>query len=128
MKKPLFKVNLIFLFLLLGCGRNVEEVTQVDCDSNPVTYEIIWMTNMSVQNATITLKPGDTIRWIWGEEGMPHDVSSDDSNAPEDFGSEILIGKGQVYEYTFMEATTFDYHCSIHPNTMFGTITVIACE
>ncbi|HZH70702.1 MAG TPA: plastocyanin/azurin family copper-binding protein [Flavobacteriaceae bacterium] len=128
MKFFLAKANIIFLVLLIGCGRNVEEIEQVDCDNEPVTYEIIWMTNMAVQNATITIKPGDTIRWIWGEGGMPHDVTSDDPNAPEDFGSGILIGEGQVYEYTFTEEITFEYRCSIHPNSMVGTISVIACE
>jgi len=128
MKFFLAKANIIFLVLLIGCGRNVEEIEQVDCDNEPVIYEIIWMTNMAVQNATITIKPGDTIRWIWGEGGMPHDVTSDDPNAPEDFGSEILIGEGQVYEYTFTEEITFEYRCSIHPNSMVGTISVIACE
>src|SRR5690554_2489145 len=128
MKFFLAKANIIFLVLLIGCGRNVEEIEQVDCDNEPVIYEIIWMTNMAVQNATITIKPGDTIRWIWGEGGMPHDVTSDDPNAPEDFGSEILLGEGQVYEYTFTEEITFEYRCSIHPNSMVGTISVIACE
>lgn len=84
--------------------------------------------NTTPQEATLTIKPGDTVRWIWGEEDMPHNVGSEDPNAPEDFGSEIMIGMGSVYEYVFLQETVFDYFCSVHPTMMFGTITVVECE
>src|SRR5690606_24726624 len=48
-----------------------------------------------------------------------------DPDAPSDFGSEILIGEGQTYEYTFVDPAEIDYRCSVHPTTMTGVITVL---
>lgn len=131
--KPIVKLfGILFLMLMTinfgSCGNNVEETLETDCDPEPVVHEIIWYMEITPQQATLTIKPGDTIRWIWGESDMPHNVTSDDPDAPADFGSEIMTGEGSVYEYTFTEETVFDYHCSVHPNLMFGTITVEICE
>ena len=121
----------IFWFVLLclfSCEYNVEEGLPLPpCDTEPVVYEINWEMNTSGQLASVHIKPGDTVRWIWTEDGMPHDVNSIDPNAPNDFGSPIIMDLGYVYEYTFNEEVTFEYRCSVHPNTMFGTITVTAC-
>lgn len=117
-----------FLITLYGCGRHVEELEDADCEPGPVVHEIVWKMDVNGQNASVTVKPGDTVRWVWGEDDMPHDVSSTDANAPDGFGSEILTGEGQVYEFTFTEETTFEYRCSVHPDSMFGTITVVVCE
>lgn len=89
------------------------------------TFNITWMMGISEEDASVTISTGDTVLWTWGEGGMPHDVSSIDPDAPEDFGSEILIGMGQTYQYTFTEAAEIDYRCSVHPTTMVGTITVV---
>jgi len=89
------------------------------------TYEITWMMGISPEDASVTAAPGDTVRWVWGEEGMPHSVESSDPDAPADFGSEILIGMGSVYEYTFEEEVTFSYQCGVHP-MMTGVITIEA--
>ena len=88
------------------------------------THEITWLMGISQEDASATIDVGDTVKWTWGEEGMPHSVVSSDPDAPGDFGSEIMTGMGSVYEYTFTEVATFDYNCGIHP-TMMGTITVL---
>src|SRR5690606_6971858 len=124
--KSIVKVfNPLFLLLIIStlgsCGNNVEEILETECDPNPVVHEIIWYMDMIPQNATITIKPGDTIRWVWGENNMPHNVTRDDPNATDDFGGEIMTGEGSVYEYTFTEEIVFEYHCSVHPTLMVGT-------
>ena len=88
------------------------------------TYNITWLMGISEEDASVTLNSGDTVIWTWGEPDMPHDVSSDDPDAPADFGSEILIGEGQTYQYTFTEPAEIDYECSVHP-AMDGVITVL---
>src|SRR5690606_25046995 len=90
------------------------------------TYEIMWSMSTTPAEATITIQVGDTVKWIWAENGMPHDVSSIDPNAPDDFGSTMMTAIGSIYEYTFTQEVTFDYRCSIHPGIMYGTITVEA--
>jgi len=89
------------------------------------TYNITWMMNISHEDASVTISSGDTVIWTWGEAGMPHDVSSIDPDAPEDFGSDILIGEGQTYQYTFTDPAEIDYRCSVHPTNMTGTITIL---
>lgn len=73
------------------------------------------MMGISHEEASLTLSSGDTVIWTWGEEGMPHDVSSIDPDAPEDFGSEVMTGEGQTYQYTFTDPAEIDYRCSVHP-------------
>jgi len=92
------------------------------------TYEIMWSMSTTPAQATITIEVGDTVKWIWAENGMPHDVSSIDPNAPDGFGSTMMTAIGSIYEFTFNEEVTFDYRCSIHPGSMFGTITVEASQ
>lgn len=88
------------------------------------TFNITWMMGISQEDASVTISAGDTVIWTWGEAGMPHDVvSDDDPDAPADFGSEILIGMGQTYQYTFTTPAEIDYKCSVH-SSMKGTITV----
>ena len=57
--------------ILLSCSKNVEEIPDVNCDTDPEVHEINWMMNVSVQNASVILRPGDTVRWIWAEDNMP---------------------------------------------------------
>lgn len=89
------------------------------------THDITWMMGITVEDASVTIDEGDTVRWTWGENDMPHDVSSIDPDAPDGFGSEIMSDIGSVYEFTFEEAVEFDYRCSVHPQQMNGTITVL---
>lgn|SRR5690554_3308300 len=119
-------VNLLVMVMLASCGYHVENYTP-PCDPAPVAYTIIWKMSITPQEASLTIKPGDTVRWVWGENDMPHNVISEDPDAPEDFGSEIMIGEGSVYEYVFLEEVVFDYFCSVHPTTMTGSITVQEC-
>lgn len=89
------------------------------------THHITWMMGISPSEASLTIEVGDTVIWTWGQNGMPHNVSSVDPNAPEGFGSETMSDIDSTYEFTFTEATTFDYRCSIH-STMAGVIEVQA--
>lgn len=89
------------------------------------THHITWMMGISPSEASLTIEVGDTVIWTWGQNGMPHNVSSVDPNAPEGFGSDTMSDIGSTYEFTFTEETTFDYRCSIH-NTMTGVIEVQA--
>src|SRR5690554_901194 len=98
------KTKLLLLFALVVYGLHAQQ-----------TYEITWMMGISPEDASVTAAPGDTVKWVWGEESMPHSVVSSDSNAPEDFGSDIMTGMDSVYEYTFEEEASFGYECGVHP-------------
>ncbi|MET0199064.1 MULTISPECIES: plastocyanin/azurin family copper-binding protein [Nocardiaceae] len=74
--------------------------------------------NMSYSPASVTIKKGETVEWVFDDNGLPHDVVE---SSNETFKSELLT-EGS-YTYTFEEAGTFDYHCTPHP-MMLGTVVV----
>ena len=89
------------------------------------TFELNWQQGVNGATASFTVQEGDTIEWTWSN-ASPHDVVPipGELDAPADFGSEIFTGIGQNYSYTFTTAAVIDYECSVHPSSMFGTITV----
>lgn len=68
--------------------------------------------------ADLTVSVGDTIRWTNNEAGIPHDTTADDG-----LWESATLRPGDQFEFTFTEAGTYTYFCSIHPN-MRATITV----
>lgn len=64
---------------------------------------------------SVTISTGDTVRWT-NMDSVDHTVTGSifDSGTLEE---------GDSYEFTFTEAGTFEYYCSIHPE-MEGTVTV----
>lgn len=110
----IMKTKLLFALICANIGAMAQQ-----------THHITWMMGISQEDASLTIEVGDTVIWTWGQNGMPHNVTSVDPNAPEGFGSETMSDIGSTYEFTFTEETTFDYRCSIH-NTMTGVIEVQA--
>lgn len=89
--------------------------------SAQTTFDIDWFMEVSNGNASITIEPGDTVRWTWTDE-VPHSVTSE-SGSQEDFDSGILTGMGTQYSFTFTQVGVNPYKCVVHSN-MEGTITV----
>lgn len=85
------------------------------------TFDLDWFMGVSSASVSITVAPGDTVRWTWTDE-VPHSVTSE-AGSQEDFDSGILTGSGTQFSYTFTEVGINDYICTVHPN-MEGTITV----
>ena len=81
-------------------------------------------TMISIQNYdyspnTLTISVGTTVTWK-NLDNVPHTVA--DMNNPRSFGSKLLTN-GTTYSYTFTQAGTFQYFCTMHP-FMTGTIIV----
>jgi amicyanin len=76
--------------------------------------------NFAFSPATLTVKTGTTVTWT-NDDSAPHTVVSDDG-APVAFTSPSLA-TGASYPFTFTQAGTYAYHCSIHPS-MKGTVVV----
>lgn len=77
--------------------------------------------NFAFQPDTITIQPGDTVRWTNNAVSTAHTVTSD-SGSSETFDSGTL-NQNDVFTHTFNSVGDFGYHCSIHP-VMTGTIHV----
>jgi len=89
------------------------------------TFMVDWDQSTSIADASFTIETGDTVIWTWAN-AAPHDViaAPGETDAPGDFGSIILQGMGQTYQYTFTEVAVIDYLCSVHPSQMLGTLTI----
>jgi plastocyanin len=64
----------------------------------------------------INIAVGTAVRWT-NNGGIVHSTTGDD------WDSGILDG-GQTFTYTFTEAGSFDYFCTVHPGLMEGTVNV----
>jgi hypothetical protein len=71
----------------------------------------------------IAIPAGTTIAWFNDDPGQRHTVTSGNSDGPSNIFNSDLMPYNSFFEYTFDEAGTFDYHCTIHP-WRTGTVTV----
>lgn len=84
----------------------------------------ITIQNFSFQPGTVTIPVGTTVTWT-NMDTPSHTTTSDPGQAVSwDSG---VLATNQSFSFTFTQAGTFTYHCSIHPN-MHGTIVVQAAS
>jgi plastocyanin len=79
----------------------------------------IKITDFRFVPGTLTIPLGTTVTWI-NDDGEPHTVTSSDD--PRRFRSAAL-DTGDRFSFTFAEAGTYTYFCSVHPH-MTGKIVV----
>lgn len=109
--------------ILASCGSDTTATTPPDAETTAVTGQgggtgvQVIMTNRSYDPQTVTVRVGDTVTWV-NEDAPRHDVVADNG----EFASQ-LFDAGQTFSFTFTEAGTYPYHCSIHPG-MDGTVIV----
>ena len=90
--------------------------------SAQTTFDLNWAIGSSGGVADLTVEPGDTVRWTWGD-AFPHTVTNL-AGSQETFDSGTLTGAGQTFSYTFTMVGVNSYQCNIHPGSMNGVITV----
>jgi amicyanin len=73
--------------------------------------------NFSFTPAEITVSPGTTLTWVNGDD-IPHTVVA--SNKA--FRSKVM-DTDQQFSFTFSQAGTYEYFCSLHPH-MKGKVIV----
>ena len=83
--------------------------------------------SLTFQPGTVTVVIGvnNTIQWK-NFDSVSHTVASTSVPAgAQHFGSASnLIGPGQLFTLTLTVPGTYEYHCTIHPSHMVGTIIV----
>jgi plastocyanin len=67
-------------------------------------------------NSDVTIEEGDTVTWVWEDDGMAHDVSGD--------GFKSEIQSEGTFSHTFEDAGDYPYVCTLHSG-MRGTVTVV---
>jgi len=83
--------------------------------------QAVTMAQYAFAPAAITVHVGDTVTWT-NQDQAPHDVTT--TSAPVALHSPTL-STGQSWTYTFGQAGTYAYICSIHPD-MKAQVTVLA--
>jgi plastocyanin len=74
--------------------------------------------------ATVTIHPGDTVRWTWSSSG--HSSTSGSPGSPNGIWDSGIINQGAVFTHTFNSVGSFPYYCTVHGGCcgMLGTVTV----
>jgi len=100
----------------------------------PAGTVVVTIQDFSFTPAAVTIKAGTTVRWT--NNGPSTHTSVADAGAwnsgpigPPGGGGGYGTGSAAgTFDFTFMTAGTFGYHCSIHPPSMYpgftGTVTV----
>ncbi|MBI5290153.1 MAG: cupredoxin domain-containing protein [Chloroflexi bacterium] len=78
----------------------------------------VQMKNYLFEPAALTVRVGDTVRWV-NNSGTPHTSTSSGN------WDSSIVANGGSFDKTFNTAGTYNYKCEIHPDVQTGTITVV---
>ena len=115
MKKIL--IAIVFSSSLLFLGASCYKSSSNSTSSTPVATNQVTMSSMAFNPSTITVSPGTTVTWT-NQDSTTHTVTSDNNTFSSD-----RLSPGNNFQFTFNNAGTFSYHCSIH-TSMKGQVTV----
>ncbi|WP_211770892.1 cupredoxin domain-containing protein [Kutzneria sp. CA-103260] len=93
--------------------------TSQSTSDQPVATNTVSIKNFAFDPAVITVKVGTTVTWTNADQD-PHTVTSDGKSGPL---NSKPFNQGDTFQYTFTQAGTFSYLCTIHP-FMTATVTV----
>jgi plastocyanin len=111
-------VAVLLLAMAMGIAGLVVEATsfKASAQQKPETVEVK-IDNFSFGPAELTVAVGTTVTWT-NRDDIPHTVVSTDKV----FKSKVL-DTDEKFSYTFTQAGSFPYFCSIHPK-MTGKVAV----
>jgi plastocyanin len=74
--------------------------------------------------SSVTIHPGDEVRWTWSSSG--HSTSSGSPGQPNSIWDSGIRNQGAIFTHTFNTAGTFPYYCIPHGGccNMVGTVVV----
>ena len=93
--------------------------TSTKTTNSAVATDSITIQSYAFTPANITVKQGTTVTWT-NKDQVAHTVTETDGKTGPSSGD---INQNQSYSFTFNQAGTFKYDCSIH-TYMVGTVTV----
>ena len=75
--------------------------------------------------STVTIQPGDTVKWTWRSVGFSHSVTSGSNGTSDGLFDSGIHGEPFTFSFTFPNAGTFPYFCIPHRSMgMVGYVTV----
>ena len=105
--------------LLLGCaGYSSPPKTETPPPTTapPASSASIDISGFAFSPQEITVAKGAKVTWT-NKDSVGHTIASDSFNSG-------TLNNGGTFSFTFKEAGTYDYYCSIHPS-MKGKIMVV---
>ena len=81
--------------------------------------------NLVFSPSSVTIHPGDQVRWTWGSSG--HSTTSGSPGQPNGIWDSGIRNQGATFTHTFNSAGTFPFYCIPHGGCcgMVGTVTVV---
>jgi plastocyanin len=107
-------VALLALAALLLTGQTSGAVRAA---ANPAASASVTIDNFNFAPNTVTIAVGTTVVWT-NQDDVPHNVTN-----PDKAFKSPTLDTGEKWEYTFKQAGTFNYYCTIHPK-MTGKVVV----
>ncbi|MFV1999273.1 MAG: plastocyanin/azurin family copper-binding protein [Acidimicrobiia bacterium] len=104
--------------VLAACSSSPSESVTTTSSGAPSGGSEVSIENFAFGPADLTVSVGDTITWTNNENGVPHTTTADDG-----LWDSSTMRPDDTFAFTFTEAGTFTYLCTIHPS-MRATITV----
>jgi len=79
----------------------------------------------SFNPSSVTIHPGDTVRWNW--HSMGHSTTSGSPGMPNGLWDSGIRNQGAMFTYTFNTPGSFPYYCTVHGACcgMTGMVTVM---
>jgi len=80
--------------------------------------------NLVFSPSSVTINPGDQVKWTWGSSG--HSTTSGSPGQPNGIWDSGIHNQGATFTHTFNSAGTFPYYCIPHGGccNMVGTVMV----
>src|SRR5436189_2220026 len=80
--------------------------------------------NLVFSPSSVTIHPGDQVKWTWGSSG--HSSTSGSPGMPNVIWDSGILNQGATFTHTFNSTGTFPYYCTPHGGCcgMVGTVTV----
>jgi plastocyanin/uncharacterized Zn-binding protein involved in type VI secretion len=93
-----------------------------------VTVQVAPGGDLSFSPSSVSIQPGDTVKWVWADASMPHSVTSGAGCASDGrFDSGLQHSSTFTFSFTFPSTGTFPYYCIPHcDDGMTGTVNVVA--
>jgi plastocyanin len=105
------------LLALAACGAIAAPTVALASAGEAASTHTVTLKNLSFHPATLSIHRGDSVRWVWQDGGVEHNVTG------ARFHSRTM-GSGSFTE-RFTHSGTFNYHCTIHVSVgMKGKIVV----
>src|ERR1041384_7854105 len=82
--------------------------------------------NLVFDPASVTIHPGDKVKWTWGSSG--HSTTSGSPGMPNNIWDSQVQNQGATFTHTFNSVGTFPYYCTPHGGCcgMVGSVVVVA--